>query len=66
VQSQPTDPYIQRRNEKAEAKKQYKSGQISKQQYDQQKKDANAELKASGATPPIRDNVDITPPGKGK
>jgi len=60
-----TDPYIQRRNEKAAAKKEYKSKQISKDQYKQEKKAANTELKKSGVEAPIEGNIDINPVGAG-
>jgi len=59
------DPYVERRNEKSAAKKQYKARQISKEEYEQDKKEAKTNLKKSGAKAPVRENVDIVPVGAG-
>lgn len=46
-----TDALTQARKEKADARKAYKSGQITKEQYRQARRDANAKAKAAGAGP---------------
>ncbi|RJG06672.1 hypothetical protein D3870_12220 [Noviherbaspirillum cavernae] len=61
-----SDPFIERRNEKAQAKSDYKSNKISKDELKKEKQAANKELKASGAQAPIEGNIDLNPPGGAK
>jgi hypothetical protein len=51
--SQDNDARVQSRKEKAEARKAYKSGQISKKEYDQARRDANSKLRSSGSSGPV-------------
>ncbi|RZI42616.1 hypothetical protein EGT07_11485 [Herbaspirillum sp. HC18] len=59
------DPFVERRDEKKAAKKQYKSGDISKEEYQKEKAEAQDKLKASGERGTFEKNLDApTPSGK--
>jgi len=60
------DPFVQNRTEKKAAKKEYKGHQISKEQYNQERKDANDQLKASGEKPTGTGNLEVPEAGKAK
>jgi hypothetical protein len=56
-----SDALTQARKEKAEARKEYKAGKITKQQYKQARRDANAKAKAAGAGPVNAATGDLPP-----
>lgn len=58
------DPFVQRREEKKAAKKQYKSKSIDKSEYKAQKKTANDKLRATGERSDQEKNLELQPTGK--
>jgi hypothetical protein len=56
------DPFVERRNEKQEAKKEYKSGKISKEEYKADKAESTAKLKSTGERGLAEQNLDVPPP----
>lgn len=56
-----TDPFVERRKEIAEAKAAYKSGKISKREYEEARKKADEKLKASGVRGDFEKNLDCLP-----
>lgn len=60
AQSGNKDPFVQNREEKGKARKEYKKDKsISKQQYSQEKKAANQKLKQSGAESQSTKNLEV-------
>jgi hypothetical protein len=60
AQSGNKDPFVQNREEKGKARKEYKKDKsISKQQYSQEKKAANQKLKQSGAESESTKNLEV-------
>lgn len=54
-----TDPYVQRREARKQAKADYKATKkTAKQEYKAEKREANAALKASGDAPGVQRNTD--------
>lgn len=56
---QSKDAFVQNREEKKEAKKEYKNHEISKQQYKEEKKAANDKLRATGEKPTAQTNIEF-------
>lgn len=60
AQSGSKDPYVQNREEKAQSRKDYrKDKSISKQQYSQERKEANKRLRQSGAQTDTTKNTEV-------
>lgn len=60
-----SDPFVERREAKKEAKREYKAEKKdAKQEYKQAKKEANAKLKSSGDRSTTEKNLDV--PGTSK
>lgn len=57
-----SDAFIRQRNEMSEAKKQYKSGEITREQYDLIRSQAKRELQASGQRGMFERNLDAPQP----
>lgn len=55
------DPFVECRNEIKAAKSAYDAKKISKQEYDEVKKQANAKLKATGVRGDFEKNLDCQP-----
>lgn len=58
------DPFVERRDEAAQAKKAYKAKKISKQEYNKEKKQAKDKLKATGVRSDTEKNQDVPQPSK--
>ncbi len=59
------DPYVKRREERRQAKEEYKAKKkVAKQAYKKGKKSADADLKASGAKPAAQGNIEAPSSGK--
>jgi hypothetical protein len=56
------DAFVKQRNEKKETKTEYKSGQITKQQHDQELAQEKKNLKASGQRGTFEQNLDAPQP----
>ncbi|HJV86453.1 MAG TPA: hypothetical protein VJ698_13350 [Noviherbaspirillum sp.] len=61
-----TDPYVKRREERTQARKEYKARKkAAKREYKAGKKEADTELKSSGAKPAAQGNIEApSSPGK--
>lgn len=60
-----TDPFVEKRNEQSKAKKEYKSGKISKDEYRAEKKSLNKDLGATGQRNLSEQNIEIPKTGPG-
>ena len=54
------DPFVERREEMAEAKKKYNAGEISKEQYDKARVEATEKLKATGQRGIFEQNLEVS------